>query len=214
MKRTAAVILVIVLMALSSTAWAGVGFKGGLNFTKWTGDDWGDTDEFNWKMGFKLGAFATFPLSPIMTVQPEVYFATNGWEADVTLMDMGGGVLGEGTISTTMNYLEIPVLLKLNMDTGMNFAPSIFAGPYLGYLLGDPTMKIEFEGEEEEEDWPEDTFKSIDIGGVVGASFDYNIGMTTVTLEARYNMGFVSIVDVEDVDVKNMGFSLMGGFSF
>jgi hypothetical protein len=202
----------ISVMLISVSASAGIGFKGGMNFTKWTGDDWGETDDFSWKPGYKFGAFLTFPMTPVVKIQPEVYFASKGWKFD-------GDLMGEDySVTLTTNYVEVPVLLKLDMDTGMSILPSIFAGPYVGFLVGDPKMEMELGGQSDEEDLNKDDFNSVDFGGVVGASMDYNMVATTLTIEARYNIGFTSIakedVDDEEVDVKNMGFSIMAGFSF
>ncbi|MCD6379912.1 PorT family protein [bacterium] len=208
MIKKVAAICFVVLITLSTTACAGIGFKGGLNFTKWTGDDWSDADEFDWKMGYKIGAFFTFPATPILTVQPEIYFTTKGWKAE-------GEILGETvTMTTSMNYIEIPVLLKLNMDTGMSFKPTIFGGPYVGFLMGDPTLKVEVGGESAEEDYPSDIFNSTDIGGVIGAGVDFDLGMSTASFEARFNFGLTSVSDNDQEDIKNMGFSILGGFSF
>jgi hypothetical protein len=205
MRKVAVVIFVVFIMSFSASVNAGVGFKAGLNFSKWTGDD---IDDLDWKTGIKLGGFMIFPVTSVMTVQPEIYFVTKGWKDK-------GEILGqEVTITTNMNYIEIPVLLKFNMETGSSFMPMIFVGPYMGFLLGDPTLKVEVGGDSAEEDWPSDTFKSIDLGGVVGAGADFDLGPTTLIFEARYNIGFSSIFDTEDVDVKNMGFSLMCGISF
>lgn len=212
MKRIALTVCMILVMLVAVNAEAGIGFKGGMNFTKWTGDDWGDADDFSWKMGYKFGAFFTFPMTPVLKVQPEVYFTSKGWKFDGELMNE------EFSWTLNTNYIEIPVLLKLDMDTGMSLFPSIFAGPYIGFLVGDPTMEMEYQGQTEEEDLSSDDFNSVDIGGVVGAAMDYNLVATTLTVEARYNLGFTSVVkeDIngEEADIKNMGFSLMAGFSF
>ncbi|HMA77112.1 MAG TPA: porin family protein [Candidatus Krumholzibacteriaceae bacterium] len=207
MKKKAAAIFLAVLITLSTTACAGVGLKGGLNFTKWTGDDI-DSGELDWKMGYKIGAALTFPTTTIFTVQPEIYFTTKGWKAEEVL---SGEVV---TYTTSMNYIEIPLLLKLNMDTGMNYKPAIFGGPYIGFLLGNPTLKVEVGGDSAEEDYPDDIFNSTDIGGVVGAGVDFELGMNTASLEARFNFGLTSISESDGEDIKNMGFSIMGGFSF
>jgi len=211
MKKTVAMTCILFVMFLAVSAEAGIGFKGGMNFTKWTGDDWQVEDDYSWKPGYKFGAFLTLPVSPIMQIQPEVYYTSKGWQADG---DFDGE---EMTLTFNTNYIEVPVLLKLNMSTPMTFAPSIFAGPYVGFMLGDPTWEIEYGGESEEMDANRDDFNTMDIGGVVGAAFDYSMATTTLTVEARYNMGFTSIIkeeDGEEYDVKNMGFSLMAGLSF
>ncbi|MFO7914189.1 MAG: porin family protein [Candidatus Krumholzibacteriales bacterium] len=212
MKKSAVAVCIILVMMVSVSAEAGIGLKGGMNFTKWTGDDWGNADDFSWKMGYKFGAFFTLPMTPIIKIQPEIYFTSKGWKFDGELLNE------EFSLTFNANYIEVPVLLKLDMDAGLSFVPTVFAGPYIGFLMGDPTLEMEYQGQTEEEDVPSDNFNSVDFGGVVGAALDYNLVATTLTLEARYNLGFTSIAKEdtqgEDADVRNMGFSLLAGFSF
>ncbi len=81
-------------------------------------------------LGLTTGLGVNFALTPdkFLSVQPEILYSQKGWAAE-----NNGLVSYDG--SYRLNYLEIPVLLKVNFG-GETVRAYVNAGPSVGYLLG------------------------------------------------------------------------------
>jgi opacity protein-like surface antigen len=178
------------------------GTKVGLNVSKFTGD----TEGFDSKIGFNLGAYAEISLSDKLTFQPELLFSTQGASSEDSFENE--------TFKLTIkaNYLNIPLMMKY----GLTDKFALEFGPQLGFLLS-AKGKAEgtFDGQaiSEEEDL-KDFFKSIDFGLNFGASFDV---AENIMIGARYNLGLSNIMDEEDSGddkVQNAVLSFSVGYRF
>ena len=207
MKRLVVTMFAIVLMVTlcSSSVFAGgltgKGVKGGLNFANFHGEDT-EGMNLNSKMGFCAGGFITYSINDVLAIQPEVLFTMKGtkWET------------GVATITYSLNYLEIPVLVRLSMPNQRSVVPSLFVGPYLAIKLSSEA-KLESGGVSEDLDWGEDV-KATDFGVVCGGGVDFALGSMKVTVDARYTLGLASMYESDaDTDVKNGVISLMVGLS-
>jgi hypothetical protein len=168
------------------------GIKIGLNLANVTGDD----VEIYWenKMGFCAGGFLTFSLSDIFAIQPEAFFTMKGYKSEQEW----------NFYTSSVTYLEIPVLAKAFIPTGGNIKPNIFGGPSLG---------IKISGEE---------YKSTDFGLVFGGGIDFALGTGKFLVECRYSMSLSSVsifekgpmTERESEDVKNRVISIIVGYSF
>ncbi|MDX1315015.1 MAG: porin family protein [Eudoraea sp.] len=168
------------------------GVRGGVNFTNISGDD---TEEFSSRTGIQLGFLAEFGLTDMLALRPELNFSMQGAE----LSEPGF----EGKIK--LNYLNIPVMLKVDVADGFFFE----AGPQLGFLM---SAKEEFdeEGESGEEDIKNEV-KDIDFGGNLGLGYELDSGLF---FNARYNIGFSDINEEEPEKNQNSVFSIAVGFMF
>jgi hypothetical protein len=113
-----------------------------------------------------------------------------------------------------LDYLEIPLLVKIMPGTKGSVKPYLFAGPAVAIKVSGK-VKAEFEGESDEEDLED--VKGTDFGLVVGAGVDFGFGASgkgNLSVDIRYNLGLSTISDFEGDDVKNGVFSLMVGYSF
>lgn len=80
--------------------------------------------------GFYAGASTGIPLSKIMSIEPGVYYTQKGYELNGDLNIKGLSFLGANAKAKLQsNYIDIPVLLKANIN-GLQ----LFAGPQLSYL--------------------------------------------------------------------------------
>jgi len=168
------------------------GIKIGLNIANVTGDD----VEINWenKTGFCAGGFLTFSLSDIFAIQPEAFFTMKGYKSEQE----------HDFYTSSVTYLEIPVLAKVFIPTGGNIKPNIFAGPSLG---------IKISGAD---------YKSTDFGLVFGGGIDFALGTGKFLVECRYSMSLSSVsifekgpmTERESEDVKNRVISIIVGYSF
>ncbi len=208
MKRLVVTMFAVVLMftLCSSSVFAGgltgKGLKAGLNFANFHGDDT-EGMTFNSKMGLCAGGFITYSINDVFAIQPEVLYTMKG-----TKWDTGYGA----TITYSVNYLEIPVLVRLSIASQGSVVPSLFVGPYVAIKLSSKA-KIEPEGGggSVELDWGED-IKTTDFGVVVGAGVDFSLFSMPVTVDARYTLGLTSMYDSPD-DLKNGVISVMLGLS-
>ncbi len=114
-----------------------------------------------------------------------------------TFLQKGGTEMASSTdptnIDITMNFLEIPILLKLEYGTVLK--PYFKLGPTFGFLLSSKaegevggvvsgmslkTYEADLNG----------VLENQDIGFCVGAGASLWLGGTTIFLDARYNTGF------------------------
>lgn len=179
-----------VLCALSVSVQAQVnkdlprlGIKGGVNFSSLYTQDSYDTKMLT---GFNIGLFSKVPITQHIALQPEFYFTTKG--AEVTY----NNTFVDGIARFKLNYLELPLLLAINVTDNFN----IHAGPYAAYLLsGKVSNESNVNVFDFEENVNSDDFNRVDVGLAVGAGVDvgslgigvrYNYGLSTVGKEKSF----------------------------
>jgi hypothetical protein len=136
--------------------------------------------------GFNIGVFSKVPVTQYLAFQPEVYYTTKG--AEVTYNNL----FVDGIARFKLNYIEMPLLLTVNLTENVNFS----VGPYVSYLLNGK-VKNESSGTlfDFEDNINSDDYNRIDAGIVAGAGIDigslgigvrYNLGLTTVGKERSF----------------------------
>lgn len=161
---------------------AAFGFKGGLNFSNLYTDT---VDDNNVLTGFNAGLYAKLPITNSVAIQPEINYTTKGAEL------VYNNAFANGTAKFNVNYIEVPVLLVVNLTNNFN----VHAGPYVGYMVsGKTTNDSNLFSAENELDT--DDFNKIDAGvaGGVGIDLDavnfgvrYSYGLTKVGKERNYS---------------------------
>ena len=159
------------------------GLKGGLNFSMITGDD---TDDFDGRIAFHIGAVTEIPISDQFSFQPELLYSSQGDKMSVDGMD----------IDFKFDYLNLPLMAKYYVAEGF----SLEAGPQIGFLL---SSKVEGGGVSIDLD---DVIKGIDFGLDFGLGYKLENGLN---FAARYNLGLSNIVEDngtilgEEIDASN-----------
>lgn len=171
------------------------GIKGGLSLANLRGED---VYNNSLKYGGTGGIFMRYTLTDIFAIQPEILFAMKGakYEAE--------GIKSQQKI----NYLEVPVLVRMTLPNQSKVKPSLLVGPALGILLSNKITNGE------EIDIKDDT-KTSDLGVVAGVGIEYLLKKGCIILDARYEMGLTSIMKEtggEQKDVKNSVFLIMIGY--
>lgn len=180
------------------------GLKGGANFSSIT-----ETDNSDMLTGFHFGGFLNIrpPLSPI-AVQPEILFSRLGTKFEV----LPGSVSMETDVieeTLTIDYVQIPVLLKYYLPLPGPIGPNLFAGPYVGF-----NMDSDYDSEISEADLTEQ-LNDMDYGLVFGAGTELSILLTTIHVEARFMLGLESVYTEEfDNDERNRAIMLSAGIAF
>jgi len=164
-----------------------IGVRGGLTQAALYGDD---VEESGFRSGFVGGVFLSYEVNRAFSIQPEVLYTRRGAE-DVDLATTPD----DDNLEARHDFLEVPVLLKLSAPLPM-ITPRIYAGPSVGFLLNS-----EIEGEE-----ADDSFKSVDFGGVVGGEIALDLNRQTggvvdeIAVDGRYNVGIVDLGDTDALE--------------
>jgi hypothetical protein len=153
------------------------GVKGGLNFSNLNVEK---AIDVKMRTGVNLGLFAKLPVGGMFAIQPELYYTAKG--SDITYDD----VFVNGTARFNLNYLEVPVLLMVNVTDYFN----IHAGSYVSYLInGTVKNKANIKLFDFEKNINIDDYERIDAGIVAGIGVDIN----AISIGARYNFGLRSV---------------------
>jgi len=205
-RVTVLIMLAALLFMTNGVAQMQIGPKAGLNIANLGGDDADELvgESLDSKTGLNLGIFFMYQFSNMFAIQPEAYYSMKG----ATYKE------GGGELTITLDYIEVPLLLKLIIPVeGSNIRPSIFAGPAIGFNTTSK-LKVEFDDESEEVDMKDDT-KSTDFSLVFGGGLGFMVGNNELGFDIRYILGLSSIDDSSDeIDLKNTAFSFNVYFGF
>lgn len=155
------------------------GLKAGMNFSMITGDD---TDDFDGKVAFHIGAVAEFPLSEKFSIQPELMYSAQGDK---------GSFVEEGLkmdAELKLDYLVLPVMAKYYVGDGF----SLEAGPQIGFTVNSE-LSVKAEGMSVTVDL-KDLVKDIDFGFGFGLGYKLENGLN---FSGRYNVGITNFFESE-----------------
>lgn len=201
MKKTFILMMILSFVFIGTLPAQGLGYgvTGGINMSKFVGDDVeeiSDGVDEKFQSGFAAGGFVTLPIGPIEG-RVEALFNQNGAKYEGT--EDGATV----SLGWKMNWLSIPVL------AGMNFGNiRVFAGPYFDiFLSGEMVMEASYEGvsfDFDEKIEGEDV-STLAFGFVFGGAY----GVTdNIDVELRMARGLNTIDGTdEEADMKPSVFS-------
>lgn len=133
-------------------------------------------------------------------------------QAEALLTRKGSSQLGQmfdyptDRYSLVVDYLEIPLLIRLLTSTESKSGFFLQAGPAIGFKLSGKLIRSG-------EPVPFDGFKSTDAGVVFGIGW---LKKSRIVSELRFTMGLTKIVELagEPLNIKNGVLSLTGGYIF
>lgn len=178
------------------------GILGGVNIFTFGGSDASGAKS---RTSFFAGASLTVPLSSSFYVQPEALYSDEGASADLVV----DTVTVHGAIK--LAYLEVPVLLGVNLTPSARTGLRIFAGPAVGLKLS-CSVAATIAGLTSSQSCPSDFAKSTDFGVTGGAGLTMHMTKFNVNVDARYTLGLAKVLT--GGDIKNQGFSIGAGLSF
>jgi hypothetical protein len=173
------------------------GVKGGFNMSNLYQND---ADDENVLYGFNAGVYATLPISDFIAIQPELLFTTKGAELKYD------NALASGDAKFRLNYIELPLLVRVNITKNFN----IHAGGYASYLV---SSKLTGSGTFDfDQDIDTDDLNKFDAGLSAGVGVDFN----PISVGVRYNYGLTTVGKERTVagttytvpDAKNSNLSL------
>jgi len=202
--------LILVLLAGQALAGGlGKGIKAGISYSKVTNDNVGDSDH---KAGVAAGVSVSYDLLPGITLQPELLYVQQGGRWDVNVLD-GGAIVSNAELTWQLNYLQVPVLARVNLPLLGAFLPTLIAGPALSVKTAS-TYELE-EGDAMISSGDVDDLASTDLSLIVGVGFKVGAGPAGFVVDARYNLGSTNLNDTDsDVTINNRGFQVLAGFQF
>jgi len=145
----------------------------------------------------------------MFSIQPEFLYTTKGAEL------VYNNAFAQGTGKFRLNYIEVPVLLKVNLTNNLN----IHAGPYFAYLIDAKISNESSSGNFDFEDnLNNDDFNKFDYGLSAGIGFDFD----SFGIGARYNYGLATVGKERDFlgstytfpDAKNSNLSIYAAIKF
>ncbi len=187
--------LSIVTTGYNSNAQGKVGIRAGVMSSKQDVQNGDVTENYKSKLGADIAFVADFPIG-LISISPEFHWLQKG----STIEDLSGTV---GEVSRTFNYLEIPVLVKLNLGKPIGFF--LLAGPSVGYLLNGTDKDMD--GQTNDIDL--DFYTRAEFGAHVGGG----VSLGPIKIDVRYIFGLTDIFDdSNDIQVTNS--SIGAGVSF
>lgn len=198
------IIISILFFASTSFAQLQYGVKGGFNFASFGGSDAKNVQSLT---RYQLGGYVKYNLPVLFSFKAEALYSMKGSQSKIT--DEFGN---NWTLSFNLDYLEIPVLVQLNIPLAVPLpvTPYLEVGPYLGINLS-AKGKIQTQGFSHEEDIKNDV-KSTDFGLALGFGLDV---MKNFEVNLRYSFGFNTIDNTADPeDLKNSVISLTVNYGF
>ena len=173
------------------------GVKGGLNINKITGKSYNEGFNYN----FQAGAFMQFNFSSRLGLQPEVNFVQVKSEFTNDATDIYDGLfLGGNQRKATLNYLEVPVLLNVNLGTSKRV--KIQVGPAYGGLLKQTVDSLKAQ---------RDLYKNAEWSAIGGLW----IQLPLINIGARYKLGLTDINAVDNQQTwKNQAIQIFIGLTF
>ncbi len=142
------------------------------------------------RSGLFLGAEFEAPLAHVVSIQTGVDYSQKGMKQTSTVL----GTSFDNTIA--LNYLEIPLLLKLSMPLSDAFIITAAAGPYVGYALSRSASTTVTNGSAAagaEQD-VSSTYSKWDYGARFAAGFEIPVmSSMAFLLGAEYDLGVKDI---------------------
>lgn len=178
-----------------------LGVKGGANLSNLSGD-LTDEDRFKNKVGFHGGVMVNIGLldDGFLSLQPEVLYSQKGFTyADNEFTILGARYKYEG--DRTYNYIDVPVLLKINAGGFY-----VEAGPQYSYLLkvkDDSKFSVNGNTATQRSNTADlDNVNRNELGYAAGLGFQSDMGLL---LGLRYNGSFTDFGKdgYADNDVRN-----------
>jgi hypothetical protein len=181
MPNVARITLVLALGLAPSAAAAqsAVGAKVGMRFAELvTPQDGGGVEHL------VAGAYYGIGLSDRVALLVEVVYGARGGTGFRVGRDELDGA--EPPTRLRMRYIDVPLLLRAGFP-GQRFMPSVFLGPYAGFLLGCDLVvggeTRQCQADADQRFHP----RATDIGFLAGAGLDVAFGESTLFVDARHS---------------------------
>ncbi|MGN0214698.1 MAG: porin family protein [Muribaculaceae bacterium] len=197
MKRLAIAMLVICTVCGMAQAQVHIGAKVGLNMSNFVGNN----SPHDMTVNYHVGGFVELGLLGPLSIAPEVIFSTQGGNETVGNYQVGDIVNPKATVKWKTNYVNVPIMLKLNLLGKL----SLDFGPQFGFNVTSKRKLDVPNYEESSYDYGDNT-KKFDFALGIGATYNIN---RFLFVQGRYTMSVTkayksNVLGVElPVDARN-----------
>jgi hypothetical protein len=185
------------------------GIKGGINSSDFQSSTVGGDER---RRAYVGGGFFEADFVGPFSVQAELLYSQKGDESEV-----GSGAL-RTRFRVKLNYIEVPVMLKLQGPLLGNAEANFYAGPAFAFKVSESV-----DGLAPNTEVVGTVAKSTDVGAAIGVEFVFGLGPRQLLFDLRFTPGFAEIrdnarivtegsfADIPDPEASNSTFSLMVG---
>lgn len=204
MKKNRIPVIIVAFLAFSISMAqaqdARFGLKGGAALYSTTASisalGFSEEETTDFRMGFTAGLFIEKSFSDLISGQVEGLYVQKGGKDEVSGEDFDAGV-GTSDGDLLLTYIDIPVMLKINIPLESNVSPFLYGGGFAGYLL-DASAEANGQSAEDEGVEIKDLLTDLNYGAIFGAGITFG----AFTLDIRYDLGLANIFD-KDSDLIN-----------
>lgn len=190
--------------------------------------------------GFAAGVFVSIPLFSFLSLRPEILFFQKGGEYDVGVPVGISGVQVNVIETRSMDYIEIPVMLKARIPLFKGVGTSFLVGPSLGVSLAGKVKQntrvqaFGYTFNFPAEDDIKEQLNTVELSFALGGDFDVALPGGRLFVEQRFffalkpnphrifvparqfiDSGFPVTLDiVKDLDMYNYVFFVALGYAF
>ena len=184
---------------------AGVGIKGGYSLAKFSLTPAITEVEWQYLPSWVAGVYFDFKLG-FVSVQPEILYTRMGAKIEDEVEDF--------RLEYRLDYVQVPVLLKLNIVPAGPIRPFLYGGGYGAYLVKAEGF-MELGTESDTADIIED-YQRYDYGVVGGGGLAFKLPGVSLSVEGRYNYGLANIIKdpIEGEAMKNRSIMVLVGVGF
>ena len=185
-KLFSTIFSLFITCSLLTPGFSQIGIRAGLHMAKQEVQNGNLNERIKSRAGLDLGLVFGIPVTSSLTIQPELHFLQKGYKLED---------LSDETIST-LNYIEMPVTLKLNFGENTT---NVFVqfGPSIGYMI-DGSLKYG----DIKEDIVSSDYERLELGGLLSAG----VRLGKLAVDARYLFGITgTIKDGSDRNIYNRG---------
>lgn len=147
---------------------------------------------------------ASLPYNITPGIETGIYFMQKGFENPQANKFIADRI--------EIDYVEIPVLLKLNYERENRFSPHLVFGPYLSFMVSSEQVI----GDDEIRRDLDEITRNTDLGWAFGAGVDITLGNVILDIQLRNTLSFDTLFTDEEFDdgEKLRQFSLLLGIRF
>ncbi|MDH5760439.1 MAG: PorT family protein [Gemmatimonadota bacterium] len=195
MKRIFVLPVVLLLAALPLQAQS-LMFRGGVNVSTLSGDAVTNAASEN---GLNYGLGLVIPLGSV------------DLDLGLSFTEKGGQTTdGLGAATWYLDYVEIPILVRLGPDMPGPLGVHLLVGPTLGF---ESDCQVSLTGSTTATPCSGANFdvKKADWGAAGGAGAEFSAGTMTLGLDVFYDLGLLTIDNSGTSDIKNRAWTVRGG---
>jgi hypothetical protein len=191
MKKTVALLVVIIIASGAYAQGIRIGAKGGLNLSGqiYRADDYSRSSP-GILPSYHIGGYVTFKFSEVIGLQPELLFSVQGSKSS--------------DVKLKLSYINVPVMVRFDVSKVLSF----HAGPQFGILA---SAKREYSGDETD---VKDDYKSLELAGAIGATVDLPFGLNFTGRFVKGLSNTISEPGANNNKERNFTLQLSVGFTF